>query len=409
MKHPRQHIAIIGGNFAGLTAAIKLSKRHAVTVIDPSAHFEWMPNIHEILSSVKTPQGLRLDRAAIVEQVGHRFLQDRVTELHTAKRRLLTAGGHELSFDACIVAVGALWNTHGIPGAERHALPCRSIADALAIEQRLRTLVQRGKPLQIVIVGGGISGIEALGEILRRYRDVPGLSVEVVEAGKRLLPGLPPVLDADLRRLCQPHAVRFRTGTAIASVSAKAVHLVDGARLHSELTLWTAGLAAPALLQQSGLARPPHVWADVRQTLQSRHARSTFVIGDSAQLPHAVAKQANNAIDMGELAAINVTRLLEGAPLKPYQPNSKPVLIAFGDLDTYLVAGKTVLASQALAGAKEGVFQLFMSQMAPCSVLQSLPAAGGRLWQSWRRLAWPQLLSLADFRKLPDRRVVRIL
>lgn len=409
MKHPNQHIAIIGGNFAGLTAAIKLSKRHAVTVIDPSPHFEWMPNIHEILSNVKTPQALRLDRAAIVERAGHRFLQDRVTDLDPARRRLLTASGHELSFDACIVAIGALWNTHGIPGVERHALPCRSIADALAIEQRLRTLVQQGKPLHIVIVGGGISGIEALGEILRRYRDDPSLSVEVVEAGERLLPGQAPVLDADLRRLCQPHAVRFHTGTAIASVSAKRVHLANGLRLHSELTLWTAGLAAPALLQQSGLARPPHVWADVHQTLQSRHARSTFVIGDAAQLPRVVAKQAYNAIDMGKLAAVNVTGFLAGAPLKPYRPNSKPVLIAFGDLDTYLVAGKTVIASQALAGAKEGVFQLFMSQTAPCNVLQSLPAVGGRLWQSWRRLAWPQLLSLADFRKLPDRRVVRVL
>jgi NADH dehydrogenase FAD-containing subunit len=409
MNQPRQHIAIIGGNFAGLTAAIKLSKRHAVTVIDPSPHFEWMPNIHELLSSVKTPQGLRLNRAAIVEQAGHRFLQDRVTELHPVARRLLTAGGHELRFDACIVAVGALWNTHGVPGAERHALPCRSIADALAIEQRLRDLVQQGKPLHIVIVGGGISGIEVLGEILRRYRDVPSLSVEVIEAGERLLPGLPAVLDADLRRLCQSHAVRFRTGATIASVSAKGVHLADGTRLHSELTLWTAGLAAPELLQQSGLARPPQVWAEVHQTLQSRHARSTFVIGDCAQLPHAVAKQAYNAIDMGELAAVNVAGFLADTPLTPYRPNSKPVLIAFGDLDTYLVAGKTVLASQALAGAKEGVYQLFMSQMAPCDVLQLLPAAGERLWQSWRQLAWPQLRSLADLRTLPDRRVVRVL
>jgi NADH dehydrogenase FAD-containing subunit len=279
----------------------------------------------------------------------------------------------------------------------------------MAIEQRLRTLVQQGKPLQIVIVGGGISGIEALGEILRRYRDAPGLSIEVVEAGERLLPGLPAALDADLRRLCQPHAVRFRTGTAIASVSANGVHLADGTRLHSELTLWTAGLAAPALLEQSGLARPPHVWADVHQTLQSAHASNTFVIGDCAQLPRAVAKQAYNAIDMGELAAINATCFLAGATLKPYQPNSKPVLIAFGDIDTYLVAGQTVLASQALAGAKEGVFQLFMTQMAPCNVMQSLPAAGERLWQSWHQLAWPQLLSLADFQKLPDRRVVRFL
>lgn len=409
MKHPRQHIVVIGGNFAGLTAAIKLPKRPAVTVIDPSPHFEWMPNIHEILSGVKTPQGLRLDRAAIVERAGHRFLQDRVTELHPAGRRLLTASGQELSFDACIVAVGALWNTHGIPGVARHALPLRSIADALAIEQRLRTLVQQGKPLHIVIAGGGISGIEALGEILRRYRNVPGLSVEMVEPGERLLPGLPPVLDADLRRLCRPHAVRFRTGTAIAAVSAKGVRLADGTRLHSELTLWTAGLAPPELLQQSGLARPPSVWADVHQTLQSRYARNTFVIGDAAQLPRAVARQAYNAIDMGELAAANVMRHLAHSPLKAYEPSGKPVLIAFGDLETYLVAGRTVVASQALAGAKEGVYQLFMSQMAPCSMLQSLPAAGARLWQSWSQLAWPQLLSLTDLRKLPERRAIRIL
>ena len=67
---------------------------------------------------------------------------------------MLTAGSQDLSFDACIVAVGVLWNTHGIPGVERHALPCRSIADVMAIVQWLCTLVQQGKPLQIVIGGG---------------------------------------------------------------------------------------------------------------------------------------------------------------------------------------------------------------------------------------------------------------
>ena len=94
MTEPQQRIAIVGGNFAGLTAAIKLSPRHAVTVVDPSRHFEWTPNIHEILSSVKVPQRLRLDRAAIVRQAGHRFLRDRVTAVahrgrpHAGFRRL---------------------------------------------------------------------------------------------------------------------------------------------------------------------------------------------------------------------------------------------------------------------------------------------------------------------------------
>ena len=83
------------------------------------------------------------------------------------------------------------------------------------------------------------------------------------------------------------------------------------------------------------------------------------------------------------------------------------MLVAFGDLQTYLVAGRTVLASQVLAAAKEGVHQAFMLQMAPGGVVSALPAAAGRLWQSWRRLALPQLLSLADFRKLPDCKPVR--
>ena len=409
MSEKRKRIAIVGGNFAGLTTAIKLSRRHEVTLIDPSEHFEWLPNIHEILSGVKTPQGLRLDRVAIVEQAGHRFLPDRVTVLQPAQCRLATAGGRELDFDACIVAVGALWNTHRTPGADRHAMPFRSVADALAIEQRLHLLVEQGKPLRIVIAGGGISGIEVLGEILRRHRGDASLSVELVEAGARLLPGLAAVLDADLRRLCEPYAVKFRTGTTIASVSPKGVRLADGTRLRSELTLWTAGLAPPALLCESGLAPPPQVWADVHQTLQSRHFDNTFVVGDAAQLPQAVGKQAYNAIKMGTLAAANIACLLGGRPLKPFMPAPKPLLIAFGDLQTYLVAGQTVLASKVLAGAKEGVYQVFMSQMAPNGVFKSLPAATGRLWKSWHKLALPQLLSLADFRNQPDRKAIRLL
>jgi NADH dehydrogenase len=409
MTDRRKRIVIVGGNFAGLTAAIKLSPRHAVTLIDPTEHFEWMPNIHEMLSSVKTPQALRLDRAAIVEKAGHRFLRDRVTLLQPAQRRLVTAGGRKLDFDACIVAVGALWNTHHIPGVARHAMPFRSVADGLAIEQRLHGLVQQGKSLRIVIAGGGISGVEALGEILRRHRDDASLSVEVVEAGARLLPGLAPALDADLRRLCEPYAVRFRTGTTIASVSAKGVRLADGTRLRSELTLWTAGLAPPALLRESGLTRPPKAWADVHATLQSRHFDEVFVVGDAAQLPKAVGKQAYNAIDMGALAAANAVRFLGGRALKPFKPSAKPVLIAFGDLQTYLVAGRTVLASQVLAGAKEGVYQLFMAQLAPGDVLESLPAVAGRLWQGWRQLVLPQLLTWADFRHRPHRRILELL
>lgn len=108
----RERIAGVGHNSAALKFAIKLSRRCAVTVIDPTPHSEWVPKIPEIVSNVKTSQGLRLDRAAIVEQSGHRSLRDRVTALQPAQRRLATAGGREPDFDACIVAVGAMWGTY---------------------------------------------------------------------------------------------------------------------------------------------------------------------------------------------------------------------------------------------------------------------------------------------------------
>jgi len=62
-----------------------------------------------------------------------------------------------------------------------------------------------------------------------------------------------------------------------------------------------------------------------------------------------------------------------------------------------------------LAAAKEGDYQVFMAQTGPSGLLQVLPTASGRLWQSWRRLALPQLLFLADFRSLPDLRIIRLL
>jgi Pyridine nucleotide-disulphide oxidoreductase len=231
-------------------------------------------------------------------------------------------------------------------------MPFRSVADAQAIEHRLLALVRQGKPLRIVIAGAGISGVEALGEMLRRHRDDASLSVDVVEAGERLLTGLPPALDMDIRRLCEPYAVKFHTASVIAGVTAKGVRLAVGTRLRSELTLWTAGLAPPTLLRESGLSQRDQVWADVHATFQSRYADNTFVIGDAAQLPHPVGKQAFRAIDMGALAAANVQRFLAGRALTPFKPAPKPMLIAFGDLQTYMVAGRKVIASNLIACAK---------------------------------------------------------
>jgi hypothetical protein len=69
-----------------------------------------------------------------------------------------------------------------------------------------------------------------------------------------------------------------------------------------------------------------------------------------------------------------------------------PILVFFGDLQTHLTVNIAVLASKTLAGAKEGVYQVFMAQTAPQTWLEALPKVLGRLRTSWQKLVLPSLL-----------------
>lgn len=361
----RPRIAIVGANFAGIAAAQHLGGEHDVVVVDRSPWFEWLPNIHELLSGVKRPADLRLPRTRLLARAGHRFLRAEVAAIEPAAGRLVTTRGRRMDFDACIVAVGGTDETFGVPGADRHALPFKGVDDCHAIGRRLASLARRRTPASVVIVGGGLEGVEALGEILRRYRSAGRLRVDVVEAGSRLLPGAPATIDASVRRHCAGLDVRLHAGTRVTAVTPARVRLDSGATLRSDLTIWTGGVTAPPLLLESGLADRPRQWAPVTQALQSRRHDNVFVVGDAAGLPRPLAKQAYYALQMGECAAGNVARALVGRAPRGFVPRAKPMLVAFGDLDTYLVAGRRVLASPSLAAGKEAVMQLTMAQLDP--------------------------------------------
>jgi NADH dehydrogenase len=375
---PRPRVAIIGANFAGLRAAQRLDRTFDVNVFDPSAHFEWLPNIHELISGTKRAADLRLSRRRLVARAGHRFVRAAVVSIDAKRRQLRTAAGAEHAFDYCIVAIGGCNETHGVPGADRHALPFKSVDQCDTIRRRLATLARSREPRSVVIVGGGFEGVEALGEILRRYRKRANLSVHLVEAGPRLMANASPRIDAAVRRHCASLNVRIHTGQPVARVTPKAVHLRGGERIRSDLTLWTGGVVAPALLAAARLASGPGQWAPVDATLRSLRHPNVFVIGDAASLPRPLAKQAFHALEMGDCVAENVARAAAGRALRAYRPSRTPLLVAFGDLDTFLVAGRTVVANAAFAAGKEAVYQLTMAQIDPPTSAGSLRPLAAR-------------------------------
>jgi len=380
-------VAIVGANFGGLRAAQELGPEFDVTVFDPSPWFEWLPNIHELVSRAKRPADLRLPRKRLVAAAGHRFVREAVTVIDARRGTLATAGGTVHAFDFCIVAAGGVNATSGVRGVERHAMPFRSVEQCDAIGRRLAVLMKGRKQRSIVIAGGGFAGVEALGEILRRYRRRANLTLHIVEAGPALMPAASPKIEAAVRRHVRACDVRIHTGSAVAAISPTGVSLRGGGRLRSDLTIWTGGGVAPPLLHASRLAPKPLQWAPVDATLRSRRYANVFVIGDAAALPVAVPKQAFHALEMGECAAANVRRAAAGRALRGYRPSRTPLLLAFGDLDTFLVAGRSVVASPALAAGKEAVFQVTMAQIDPPANVQALGQLASRVIGVTRRLA----------------------
>ena len=138
----RPRVAIVGANFGGLRAAQELGSGFDVTVFDPSPWFEWLPNIHELVSRAKRPADLRLPRKRLVAAAGHRFVRDAVTAIDAKRGTLTTASGMIDAFDFCIVAVGAINANYGVRGVERYALPFRSVEHCDVIGRRLAALTR---------------------------------------------------------------------------------------------------------------------------------------------------------------------------------------------------------------------------------------------------------------------------
>ena len=164
----RPRVLILGGGFAGVSCAGRLSKhRFDVCLVDQKPHFEFLPNIHEILSGVKRPRDVRLNLADQMAALGHRFTQALVQSIAPKANRVTLDDGRALHYDYLVVAVGAVDANYGVTGINAHALSFKSAAQCDAIAQRLKALKASSKASRVTVIGGGITGVEALGEILR--------------------------------------------------------------------------------------------------------------------------------------------------------------------------------------------------------------------------------------------------
>lgn len=370
-KSHKANIAILGGGFAGLSAARVFGDEHSVTLVDKDSYFEWTPNIHELLSDVKTVDNLTLDYQNLLSGEGHRFLRDHVVKVNPNTNTVHYQSGLCETYDAIILSIGHKVEHYKIDGAKQHTLPFKKLDDAIALKQKIDATLSAnsatGNETTITVAGGGFTGIEILGELHRAYHSRQRINFQLIEKQPSFLSKKHQEVSDSIIELCATNGIDLFLGSAIKSFSEGQIHLNHDKDLKSDITVWAAGTSASTLSDSDAFIKSSAGVA-TNGFLQAMQQNGQildriFIAGDYADTNGNQAKQAYHALSMGELAAKNCILSLKEKPLEKFRPQTEISLLSFGHLNTYALTPYGSASSPLLAAAKESVFQLQMANL----------------------------------------------
>lgn len=265
------HVVVVGGGYAGVLAANRLRQRPdvAVTLINPRPQFVERIRLHQLVAG-------NHDATVAYETLlaaGVELVVDSVEHVDARARRLLLASGAAMGYDFLVYAVGSTGSVPAsVPGAREFAYAISELEAAQRLAARLGD-VPTSAPM--VVVGGGLTGIEAAAEFAEAGRKVTlvtdVLGPSLAKGGRR-----------SVSRRLAALGVDVVEGARVAEVSRDAVTLADGRRLASAATVWTAGFGVPGLAADSGLSVDAMGRLLTDETLTSIDDPSIVAAGDAA-------------------------------------------------------------------------------------------------------------------------------
>ncbi|MGP4114722.1 NAD(P)/FAD-dependent oxidoreductase [Streptomyces sp. 4N509B] len=302
-------VVVIGGGYAGVMAANRLTLREDVTVtlVNPRPTFVHRVRLHQLVGG---SDDAVVDYGDVLAE-GVRLVVDTVTRIDAPERTVALASGGTVSYDYLVYAVGSGSADPSVPGAAAFAYPIASLEEA----RRLRPVLDATPATATVtVVGAGPTGIETAAELAEAGRAV------TLVCGGVLGPYLHPRGRRSVARRLARLGVTVLDGpdTTVTEVTRDAVRLRDGRELPSGVTVWTAGFGVPDLAARSGLTTDALGRLLTDETLTSVDDPRVVAAGDSAApsgLPLRMSCQA--AIPLGARAADTVLSRLAGEPPAP--------------------------------------------------------------------------------------------
>lgn len=341
-------VIVVGAGFAGLAAVAELRRLRAqVMLVDHNGYATFQPLLYQVATAGLNPGDVVYAARAFTRRHGARFRLGELTGIDPAARRITLADGGQFEYDYLILATGVSAAYYGVTGAAGHSLGLYTRRDAVTLRDHIMARLERldiggpGKDVNFTIVGGGATGVELAGALaeLRETAldaafpevDLANVHITLVEMAPVLLAPFAPALQEYARRELLRRGVEVRLSTTIREVTPDYVLVDDGEDVPSDVTIWAAGVAAPAAAAEWGLPQGRGGRILTGPDLRVHGQDRVFAAGDIALVDGLPLPQlAQPAIQAGRHAARQVARLAVGLPTAPLAYHDKGIMATIG-------------------------------------------------------------------------------
>ncbi len=350
-------IVIAGGGFGGVYTFKELHRlfhNHPgirVTLVNRTNYFLFTPLLHEVATGSLAPEHIVEPLRKVLGCCHHDFHFASIREFSLSDKVVRTAAG-DIPYDYLVFAMGSTTNFYGIPGADVHSLPLKTLEDALRIKNRIIQATEaavrlsdekeRERRLRFILVGGGATGVELAGEmsdfIFKTFGALypfvrKSASIILISKAPELLPEFHGRLRQKSLEILKKKGVRVVLSAAVKAVEPGAVLLENGETIEGEMVIWTAGVKPHPVRTADLFSFSPAGRIRVSDDFEVTGWPGVFALGDMAHggnEDRPLPALAQVATRQAKAVARNIARSIDGQPKKPFRYRHSGDLISLG-------------------------------------------------------------------------------